>query len=473
VNSNLRVSVSFPACPLATKNEGRAGILWRRVATQGQQYSDIFAPPVLALIVCLAPPALRAQAIDQYLDTTIPGYNTAPGVTVASREHPEYDPSGVRVGGFTLLPTLDESVGYDDNVTGTGDPHGSVLLDTSARLDAMNQMSDGSLGASVSVDNAEYPNQSSQSYTNWTAALGGTHDFGGDTLTIGATHLNLSQTPRDLDAPELNSPIAYRVDDMRAAYRVVLSRLSLEPAFDVSWYGFDNGTVLGKTYLQTYRDRIAYSPGVTANYEFATRRSIVFVVRDTSADFANAVPGVPSQNYNDVSTLTGVAYDVDGALSFRLLGGYEQRNFRSGAYKTISAPILEGSVTWTPTGLTTITGTAARYIEDSSAEATIGYTESALRLNVDHELYRNIVLNANAGLFVDNYAQNGGSQEYFTGGTGVTWRLNRNMRLVGDYTYSSRRSSGTTTYQPPFTLDGVFGGNYSENVFRIRLRFAL
>jgi hypothetical protein len=425
------------------------------------------------VVAGLVPTALQAQVIDQYLDTTIPGYGTAPGVTVASREHPEYDPSGVRVGGFTLLSTLDESVGYDSNVTGTSDAHGSLLVDTSARVDAVNKMSDGSLAASVSVDNAEYPNQSSQSYTDWTAALGGTHDFGQDTLTIGATHLNLNQLPRDLDVPQLNSAIAYRVDDMRAAYKMVFSRLSIEPAFDVSWYSFDNGTVRGQTYLQSYRDRVSYTPGVTANYEFATRRSIVFVVRDTTADFANAVPGLPTQNYNDVSILTGVAYDVDGTLSFRLLGGYEERDFRSGTYKTIRAPIVEGSVTWTPTELTTITGTAARYIEDSSAEATIGYTESALRLNVDHELYRNIVLNANANVFVDNYAQNGGNQEYYTAGAGATWKLSRNIRLVADYTYSSRHSSGTTTSETPFTVDGVFGGNYSENVFRIRLRFAL
>jgi hypothetical protein len=427
----------------------------------------------LPLLTALAPSTLRAQVIDQYLDTAIPGYGTAPGVTVASREHPEYDATGVRVGEFTLLPVLDESAGYDDNVTGTEHPHGSLLIDTTARVDAVNQMSDGSLAASLSVDDNEFPDQPTQSYTNWTAALGGTHDFGEDTLTIGATHLNLNQTPRDLDVPQLNSTIAYRVDDLRAAYKMVFNRLSLEPAFDVSWYSFDNGAVAGQTYLQNYRDRIAYSPGVTANYEFATRRSLVFVVRDTKANFANPIPGLAAQNYNDFSVLAGMAYDVDGALSFRLLGGYEERDFRSSTYRTIRAPILEGSVSWTPTGLTTITGTAARYIEDSSAEATIGYTETALKLSVDHELYRNIVLNANASVFTDDYAQNGGNQQYYTAGVGATWKLNRTLRLGADYTYSSRRSSGTVTYDPPFTLDGVFGGNYSENVFRIRLRFAL
>lgn len=430
-----------------------------------------------AIVVCAALLAFhgtaRAQLIDQYLDPKVPGYGTDPGVTVAGRSHPEYDAAGIRVGGFTLLPTLDESAGYDDNVTGTRVAHGSALIESAARLEAQNIMSDASIVGSLSVDNSEYPQQSQQSFTNWTASLGGSYTIGRDTISLAATHLNLNQTPRDLDAPDLDSPLGYRVNDVRLSYKLDREPLIIEPALDVSWYDFDNGSVHGVPYLQSFRDRVVYQPGITAGYEFATRRRIILIVRDANANYTKAPPGLPRQNFNDVSVLTGVSYDADGIVGVRVLGGYEERTFPSSVYKTIQAPIVEASATWTPSGLTTISGTAARYIEDSAAEATVGYTETAFKLSADHELFRNIILNANAGVYLDDYSQGAGQQQFYTAGLGATWLLDRTFRLSADYTYSSRQTDGVAAFDGTAPLGGVFGQTYSENVFRVHLRVAI
>ncbi len=422
-----------------------------------------------------------AQVIGQYLDAAVPGYDTTAGVTVATRQHPEYEASGVRLGTFLFTPVLSESVGYDDNVTGTSRARGSALIETNASVGAAGGWSDTRFGGALTVDDFEYPQQSNQSYTNWTAALGASHDFGRDTLSIGATHLNLNQTPRDLDVPGLDQTIAYRVEDVRAYYHADLGRIFIQPGIDVSYFNFDNGRVGGREYLQSYRDRVTISPEIIGSYEFATRRRVVVVLRDTQSDFDRSPPGQPRQNFNDASVLGGVAYDADGAIGFRLLAGYEERSFAArSAYRMIQAPIVEGAVTWTPTGLTTVTGSAARYIEDSAAEATVGFTETALKLQVDHEYLRNVILSLHGAFFIDDYASSrtssSGSQNYFTGGAGASWSLNRNVRLAADYTYSTRSGSNAVgqNVQQPLNLNGeIFGGSYSENTFRLTLRLAL
>ncbi len=437
-------------------------------------------PPAMALWAAVAPGA-RAQVINEYLNAGIPGYDTAAGVTVATRQHPEYDAQGVRLGNFVITPVLQESVGYDDNVTGTRDGKGSALIETNATVNAAGGWSDTRFAAGLTVDDFEYPEQSNQGFTNWTAALGGSHDFGRDTLSIGYTHLNLNQTPRDLDVPGLNRTISYRVDDMRANYHVDLGRFFLQPGIDVSYYSFDNGTVGGQQYLQTYRDRVTISPELIGSYEFATRRRVVVIVRDTQSDFDQSPPGQRRQNFNDASVLGGIAYDADGIIGFRLLAGYEERSFAaSTAYRNVQAPIVEGAATWTPTGLTTVTASAARYIEDSAAEATVGYTETALKLQVDHELLRNVIFSLHGAFYLDDYgkAVNGtgaGSENYFTAGVGASYALNRNARLAADYTFSTRNSSsnGATSPQGLLTDGEVFGSNYSENTFRLTLRLAL
>ncbi len=432
-----------------------------------------------------APLGSHAQVIDQYLNTDIPGYGAEAGVTVASRAHPEYEAQGVRLGSFVLTPVLTESAGYDDNVLGSAHARGSALIETDASLGVAGGWSDTTFGGALTVDDVEYLQQSAQSTTDWSAAVGASHDFGRDTLSIGATHLNLVQTPRDLDVPLLDGTAAYRVEDVRAQYRADLGRWTLEPGVDVSYYNFDNGRVDGVTYLQSYRDRLVFTPSLVGNYEFATRRRVVVVLRDTQSDFDRSPPGQPRQNFNDLSALAGLAYDADGIIGFRLLGGYEERSFSSGYYRTIQAPILEAAVTWTPTGLTTVTGTAARYIEDSAAEATVGFTETALKLTLDHEYLRNVVLSAHASYFLDDYPNGptgtgAGSQDYFTGGVGVSWRLNRHVRLGADYTYSTRHSDSgnpvpVVAVSPVSIIQTgeVFGGNYSENTIRLTLRLAL
>jgi hypothetical protein len=433
----------------------------------------MFRSCTLAFVIAMAlAGAARAQVIDQYLDPDIPGYGTDPGVTVTSRAHPDYDATGVRVGIFTVSPSLTEGFGYDDNVTGTSSAHGSPLVETNAKLGVAADWGLTQANAALEVDNSEYLSQSDQSFTNWSAALGGAHDFGQDVLSVGATHLNLNQTPRQLDVPNLNTAIAYRVDDARAEYKIDFGRLFLLPGIDVSNYSFDNGFAAGVPYLQSYRDRVVVSPSLEASYELATRRRIVLVLRDTQSDFSHSIASIPRQNFNDVSVLGGLAYDADGIIGFRLLAGYEQRNFSSAAYRTIQAPIVEGSVVWTPTGLTTVTGTAARYIEDSAAEATVGFTETALKLRLDHELYRNILLNAHGAVFIDEYAGSGGGQNYYTAGFGATWLINRNMSLTGDYTFAARQS-GSNVSEVFLPNQEIFGSNYTDNVFMLRLKLGL
>ncbi len=425
-----------------------------------------------AVLLVQALPAY-AQVIDQYLNPLVRGYGTEPGVTVASRLEPEYDAQGVRVGGFTLSPLLTESVGYDTNVFGTPQAHGSAVVETNAMLNANATWANDVWDAALMVDNSEYPEASQQSSTNWSAATGLSHEFGWDTLTVGATHLNLNQTARDLDSPALQNPIAYRVDDVRASYKINLGRVFIQPGMDVALYSFDNGIVQGLPYLQSYRNRTAYSPSVEGSYELASGRRIIVVLRDTKADFDSAPPGNARENYNDVSALAGLAYDADGVIGFRLLGGYERRDFANQQYRLIQAPIAEGSVTWTPSELTTITGTAARYIEDSAAEATVGYTESTLKLNLDHEYSRAILLNAHGSVTYDDYAQGLGSQSYYTAGASVTYKLDRNLRLVANYNFTTRHTSTPDAVNVLLPFGSVFGSNFADNIFTLQVRLGL
>ncbi|MEJ1977646.1 MAG: outer membrane beta-barrel protein, partial [Acetobacteraceae bacterium] len=75
------------------------------------------AGAALAAYASLVASPARAALLDQFIAPDVPGTDVQPNVTVLSRQRPEYEPLGVRLGDFTIRPQLTESTGYDDNAT--------------------------------------------------------------------------------------------------------------------------------------------------------------------------------------------------------------------------------------------------------------------------------------------------------------------------------------------------------------------
>ena len=244
-----------------------------------------------AMFVLRYAPSARAQEFEQYLNPVVPGFGEQPGVTVASRLRPEYDYPGLHLGGFTIHSELQELAGYDSNVTGTTPAHGSSFLETSGNAQASSNWNRNSLAGAITFDNYQYFDQPRQTYTNWTASLGGTYDIGSNVLYLGYAHLNLNQTSRDLDVPQLESPIRYRIDDVRTSYKANFDPLTVQPGIELANYDFSNGIVMGQPYIQTYRNRVVLTPSVQTSYEFSSLRKIVFVVRELDSRLHHARRG--------------------------------------------------------------------------------------------------------------------------------------------------------------------------------------
>lgn len=413
----------------------------------------------------------HAQLLEQLISTDVPGFGTESGVTVLSRLRPEYQALGVRVGNFTIRPELDLSTGYDDNVLGDRHGSGSTFAETKGRVGLDYEHSLAAASANLSVDNVNYFSQSRQSYTNWAADLAGSYMFGHDTLQAGFDHFNLTQSAVSLGSPRLDAPLAYQVDQLHIAYKSVFNRLYLEPGVSVAKFDYDNGTVAGAPYLQSYRNRLVVTPAITFGYELSPRRNLVFVVRDAIGNYDHAPPGGARRDFNDLSALAGIDYDANGIWRYRVLVGYEGRSFVSSQYKSIQGPIAEAAVIWSPTGLTTVTAQLSRHIQDSSDDTTAAVTETGVRLQVDHELQRDVLLQGYVGLYEDEYVKGIGNQGLYRAGASVTWLINRNVSLVGAYDFTARRSSGAS--QGALFGQQPIGPSYNDNRFLVTLRLAI
>ena len=414
----------------------------------------------------------EAQRLASYFPEGVPGYEAARGVTVLTRVRPLYDAPGIAAGGATYHPVWEEGIGYDSNVLGTTHPYGSLGVTTRPSLLVSSNGSHDSLAAYAGLDDIRMPNLPAQGQTNWTASLGGGADIGRDRFTLAAVHLSLHQAPTEIDALPSDTPVAYQVNDFRTSYSVNLPRGSITPDLSISQYTYDNTTILGVPSPQGYRNRNVARAGILYRHELAPGRNLIVVGRATQTDYLQPQPGNPSRNSTGYELLTGIDYDYDGIWRVRLLLGWEIRDFAAAQYAAHSSPIAEAGLIWTPTGLTTLTATLTQSIEDAAQEGYTGYTYTTARLRLDHEYLRNVLLHASAIAQRAVFTQGGGTQNGITLGAGVTWLMNRNLRLSTDYAFSAQQSAPTTQSSAQSAAQSSAGA-YNSNVVLMTLRFAM
>ena len=410
-----------------------------------------------------------AQLFNQVLSPEGSILAIQPGVASRLRQQP--DSGSVRLGSFIIRPEVVTAFGYDDNPRGTSPARGSPVARNSGTVQAASDWSRHGLNAAAAVEDVRYLDQPRQSFTNWSVSAAGSYEIGRDAVRLSGAAQQLSETAQDLDVPQLNQALAYRVYTVRLGYQATFNRLSVEPALEVFRYAYQNGAALGTTYLQNYRDRDVVAPSVTARYELSPGRNLVAALRGATANYANRPTGAVERNFSDVAVLVGLDYEATNLWRYRILVGYQRRDFNDRQVRSIQAPVVEGEVIYTPTRLTRVSGALSRRIQDSADETTVAVTETALRLSVDHEYRRDIFLRGSTGLLVGEYGQTRGTQTLVTAGVGATVLVNRNVALSLTYDFASRQSGGVANLGVNRSLG--FGASYIQNQVLVQLGFTL
>ena len=403
-------------------------------------------PAALAFLFAgLAAPAARAQAFIGTsfaalfpADTQAPG--TAPGVTVQSRARPLYQPLGLRLGLLEARPRLDLGLGYDSNPTGLAHGAGGLVLRSAASLALGAGWGGSGFGISLAVDNRHVPAVPAADRTDGAAAAGLRLRFGPDELRLAVAERALHEDGSQVGALPTDRPLPYRVTTLGAAWQFGGSRLSLTPALALGAWRYDPATLGGVSVSQRDRDRDVLQGEITARYALAPRTDLVLVLRGTNAHYVAPQPGTPSRNSTGIAALAG-AEGGDGLLHLRLLAGWEQRDFTAAVYGSHAAPIAEVQAVWQPSGMTTVTATLSRRIEDAAQEGVAGYTETAAGLRLDREVWRNLLVSVEAGVQQADFTQGGGRETGTSFAASATWLLNRHMRLTAAETATTLRGT--------------------------------
>lgn len=408
---------------------------------------------VLAALVgtaTLLPSAAYAQDDGLLIAPVLPpDYDRGRNISVTERPRPDYEALGIRRGGFLIYPQVELGLGVSDNIylsEVSGTSAGYARFAPSVRV--ASDWSRHQLGLTANGDFRRYFGQPRRNEDNWRVAGLGRLDIGDAYSVTG--EIQGGQAFETPFSGEVNSTVAalssytYSTFSARGQYSPGRTRFVLavnRNRFDFSRIDLGNGTILD----QSDRNRTIVSTAGQAQYALSPSASVYGQLSYARTDYDTALaPGVPNRTSNGYRLLAGLSVDLPAFLRGTLGIGYTVRDYISPAYRDVQGLSVEGKLEYFLSELTTLTFRLQRTIEDSQLANTNAYFDNRVSLRADHELLRNLILNASAEYAHQNYIDTDRSNDVFRLGTGGRYLLSNALALGlnGSYAYRNRDGTG-------------------------------
>ena len=377
-----------------------------------------------------------------------------------------YDPTGVSFAGLRLKPYLEEDFGYASNPSfAPSRAKGSAFENTEAGLTFQSDWVRNEIHGSLRGGYSDYFADSSANAPYGSGSAAGRLDVSRSFSLDSEAHFSvLTQTPGSVTLPSgavLSSGRRPLVDTYGGSAggtaKLGNLALSVHGAFDRTAYyntTLSNGVVdqLSSDDSNDWglRGRIAYriSPIVTPFLEASVDKRIY----DKGADANGFQRGSTGE-----SSVGGVTLAWTNQLTGEFSAGYGNRTYQDARLPDLRGPLVNGSLAWSVTPLTTVSVKAGTSLADTTTPGASGAASHNYTIGISHALLRNLTLSATAGYATDVYSGLAIHDETTTLGVGAEYNVSRELVIKSTVTRTQFSSS-------------LPNSSYVANVFMLGLR---
>lgn len=372
-------------------------------------------------------------------------------VTIEERRRPQFDPLGIRAGGFLVFPSLQVGGEYDSNVFATernaDDDFGLLIR---PRVTVASQWSRHALNLNVSGDFALYEEFDENNYQDFSISSNGRLDFTRADKLFG--ELSVSRLHEDRSNPE-----SARAGDVTSFYRG-LARLGYRRDFNLIFFTV-GGSITRDDYEEEdqnedRRDLVDLTGDLRIGYKISPRFNL-FVQGDyTIVRYDN--DSIVDRDSTGFGVTVGGDVDITGILFGEARVGYLRREFDDDALDSVSGPGGLAKLTWNITGLTSLIFEASSAVVETTQGGASANLQTNAAAEVQHELLRNLLLNGRLGYTRDDFQGIDRTDNTFRVRAGARYLLNRNLSIDGSYEFATRNSD-------------VNGADYDRHLVRVGL----
>lgn len=329
-------------------------------------------------------------------------------IAVLDRVYPAFQPQGVPIGGLELFPSLTLGAQPRSNVfANNGNKHGDIaaLIIPEATLRTRGGPVDLDLHGRASISRfSRYQSENSEEETGGITANAEIGPL--SRLFADASAGNLILSRQAADSPgDAAKPLEYTEmkGDLGAVFEAARTRVTAR--LDGVRLHFRDGVRRDGSPISTDdRDRTIVSGIVRLERSIKPNTSVYLAATGNSVTYRLSPPRAPLQrDSKGFGVYVGSSFELTRLIRGDVRVGYIRQKFDMPGVRSISGLGLKGSLTYFPTGLTTVSLRGERSVQDTGVPGTTGYVHAGGQVQVDHELRRYVILTAQAGYFRDNY----------------------------------------------------------------------
>jgi len=377
-------------------------------------------------------------------------YYDAPGLGQKPvTQHPQdYKPLGIRAGGFMLHPGIQLAAEYTDNVFYNQRASNSdTIFHLRPYLTAQSTWSRHSLNVRLAADIARYADFSFRDYEDYFLQVGGKLDVRNRSFfSYSADYMNLHEDLNSKDSRQGIEPTRYDMYGLGMGYDHTFNRLSV--GGHLSWQRLDCDDAVGfdgDVINNQDRDRDVYDLTLRAGYQFQADKQAFVSYSMYQVDYRDEYDRTGYQRSGDGYTVSaGLAFMVTGKVNGSIAATYSDRSYDDPFLPKTSGWGGTASLQWRATELTTISGSIASTVEETTSLYASGYLRNLYTLRVDHELRRFLQVNGFVAYSDAEYQQipnapafARSSDSSIRAGVGLSWFINRWMFLNASYDWES------------------------------------
>ncbi len=380
------------------------------------------------------------------------------GETVTTRARPELDPRGARIGGFLLYPCVVLGEEFNDNIFAVDDDLDADFITTiTPGVRLRSDWNNHALNFDGSATIGRYFDHEDENYEDYRVGVDGRLDIRRNiNASALARYSKLHEERSSPDDERGKEPTEFSVTNYLLSYFHRFNRIAFDVDGTADMFDFDDVETLTGVRNEDDRDRTIVEGTVRVGYEIVPEYEAFVRGSVNSRRYDESVDDLGlDRDSTGYEIVAGTAIDFSGVTFGDVFAGFTSQDFDDNDLQTVSGITFGGEMIWNVTGLTTLTGSITRTIEEVTTSRASGRFTTRLGITADHELLRNLLLDA--GVF--------GTRREFEGidrdendlefGLGAKYLMNRNIYASLNYDFHFRDTTQSGGGGRDFLINAV------------------
>ena len=372
-----------------------------------------------------------------------------------------FAPTGVQIGAFNLRPAVEVTGAYDTNAPRASLPTPSAMSLFSPELLVNSNWARHELTANLRGTLTSYEETKDLNRPDFDGKVNGRIDVATDTRAdFEARFLLGTENPGspNIQANVVRIPIFTTLGGT-AGVTQRFNRFDVTAKVGVERTLYqDSHFTDGSTSSNESRDYNRYSTALRLAYELSPGLKPFAEVavdarhHDLPVDFTGV-----SRDSKGISGKVGSTFEYSRILIGEASIGYLARDYKDPTLQSIGGFLVDGSLTWLMSALTTVKLTAATSVAESTVTGVSGVFTRTVGAQVDHAFRRWLIATAKFGLGMDDYVGSSRRDMRYTVSTQLTYKLSQEFWVRAEYRHLWLNSTQS-------------GSNYAADVFLLGVR---